>query len=386
MGTNYFNTLPLRLQLEELGKCRFMEAEEFADFGGWVLDSQFDHEMGSPYLLAHGYGRPVADARTVVEIARAGTYTVWVRAKDWVPSHHPGRFTVSFGGALLAHEFGASGRDWSWERAGTVDLDVGPGLRLWDHGGDAPVVLFLHGYLDTGRSYDDLCSALEGDARCVCLDWRGHGFSGRAGPGGSYHLLDHLKDLSRVFDLLADGGVDGLGRPDALVAHSMGVYALRHAVQEVKKQVDQARLPRLIDNAFLMAADEDADALAKDYKLGPLFELARQVHVYHAVDDLALIVSDTTKFNPDRLGERGPKNLSDDISRLHVIDCGKVSDTKLSHGRHQYYRFAPEVLRDVRQVLAGKPPDEIKGRDPIEPGRRYRLRRSKKLRAKVGAS
>ena len=28
---NYFNTLPLRLQLEELGKCRFMEAEEFAE-------------------------------------------------------------------------------------------------------------------------------------------------------------------------------------------------------------------------------------------------------------------------------------------------------------------------------------------------------------------
>lgn len=29
MGENYFNTLPLRLQLEELGKCRFMEADEF---------------------------------------------------------------------------------------------------------------------------------------------------------------------------------------------------------------------------------------------------------------------------------------------------------------------------------------------------------------------
>ncbi len=26
---NYFNTLPLRLQLEELGKCRFMDASEF---------------------------------------------------------------------------------------------------------------------------------------------------------------------------------------------------------------------------------------------------------------------------------------------------------------------------------------------------------------------
>ena len=31
MGQNYFNSLPLRLQLEELGKCRFMDRSEFAD-------------------------------------------------------------------------------------------------------------------------------------------------------------------------------------------------------------------------------------------------------------------------------------------------------------------------------------------------------------------
>ena len=31
MGQNYFNTLPLRLQLEELGKCRFMDISEFED-------------------------------------------------------------------------------------------------------------------------------------------------------------------------------------------------------------------------------------------------------------------------------------------------------------------------------------------------------------------
>ena len=28
---NYFNTLPLRKQLEQLGKCRFMDASEFED-------------------------------------------------------------------------------------------------------------------------------------------------------------------------------------------------------------------------------------------------------------------------------------------------------------------------------------------------------------------
>jgi ketol-acid reductoisomerase len=31
MGQNYFNTLPLRLQLQQLGKCRFMHRSEFAD-------------------------------------------------------------------------------------------------------------------------------------------------------------------------------------------------------------------------------------------------------------------------------------------------------------------------------------------------------------------
>src|SRR5210317_186001 len=31
MGQNYFNTLPLRLQLQQLGKCRFMDRSEFAD-------------------------------------------------------------------------------------------------------------------------------------------------------------------------------------------------------------------------------------------------------------------------------------------------------------------------------------------------------------------
>ena len=31
MGQNYFNTLPLRLQLEQLGKCRFMDRSEFTD-------------------------------------------------------------------------------------------------------------------------------------------------------------------------------------------------------------------------------------------------------------------------------------------------------------------------------------------------------------------
>ena len=41
-----------------------IEAEDFDNYGGWLLDSQFEAQMGSPYLLAHGLGKPVADAST----------------------------------------------------------------------------------------------------------------------------------------------------------------------------------------------------------------------------------------------------------------------------------------------------------------------------------
>jgi hypothetical protein len=61
-----------------------VEAEMFREHGGWVVDPQFMDQMGSPYLLAHGLGRAVADAETSVRIPRAGSYRLWVRTMDWV--------------------------------------------------------------------------------------------------------------------------------------------------------------------------------------------------------------------------------------------------------------------------------------------------------------
>ena len=48
-----------------------VQAVDFEDRGGWVLDSQFDMQMGAPYLLAHGLGVPVAEARTTIEVTQA---------------------------------------------------------------------------------------------------------------------------------------------------------------------------------------------------------------------------------------------------------------------------------------------------------------------------
>ncbi|KIW73121.1 hypothetical protein PV04_01264 [Phialophora macrospora] len=104
-----------------------VEAEAFTHYGGWVLDSQYELEMGSPYLLAHGNGKPVADAKTAMTVPKGeeGEYNVWVRAKDWVPGHHPGRFNLVINGATLPIEFGANDKDWTWEFGGKVQLRAG---------------------------------------------------------------------------------------------------------------------------------------------------------------------------------------------------------------------------------------------------------------------
>ena len=65
-----------------------IEAESFNDLGGWVNNTQFMDQMGSPYLLAHGIGKPVADAKTTF-FAKGGRYNVWVRTKNWTSRWHP---------------------------------------------------------------------------------------------------------------------------------------------------------------------------------------------------------------------------------------------------------------------------------------------------------
>ncbi len=102
-----------------------IEAEDFDSYGGWVLDSQFESQMGSPYLLAHGLGRPVADATTIIDLAAAGEYDVWVRTRDWAPPHGPGRFSLSINGTTLETQFGVQSAEWSWHPAGRVSLPKG---------------------------------------------------------------------------------------------------------------------------------------------------------------------------------------------------------------------------------------------------------------------
>jgi hypothetical protein len=112
----------------------WLEVEQFENCGGWSNDSQFVDLMGSPYLLATGLGKPVADATGTAHISRSGKYRLWVRCKDWLPPNSPGQFQVYVGGKVSPVTFGSAADDsWKWVDGGTFHLEAGDvQIRLHD--------------------------------------------------------------------------------------------------------------------------------------------------------------------------------------------------------------------------------------------------------------
>ena len=102
-----------------------LETEDFETSGGWVLDTQFFHTMGSSYLLAHGMGFPVADAETTLTLPKVPLQCrVWVRTRDWVTNHvdSPGQFEVLVDGVARPQTFGINPPEWDWVDGGLVTL------------------------------------------------------------------------------------------------------------------------------------------------------------------------------------------------------------------------------------------------------------------------
>ena len=106
-----------------------VEAERFSDKGGWGVDTQFIESMGSPYLIAHGLGKPVADAKTEITVPADGTYRVWARTLDWTQRlgrpDSAGRFTLSVNGEKIGSELGKNDKAWTWQLAGETALKAG---------------------------------------------------------------------------------------------------------------------------------------------------------------------------------------------------------------------------------------------------------------------
>ncbi len=79
---------------------------------------------------------------------------------------------------------------------------------------DAPPFFYLHGWADTGSTFQFVVDALSSRWRVIAPDWRGFGRSAHSGE--SYWFPDYLADLD---ELLAFYSPDS---PVRLVGHSMG--------------------------------------------------------------------------------------------------------------------------------------------------------------------
>lgn len=162
-----------------------VECESFADKGGWCVDQQFMSEMGSPYLLAHGMGVPVADASTSVSIPLNGTWHVYVRTYNWTSpwsaKEGPGKFQVRIGGKTLKAKLGCTGSAWEWQYAGSAKLKAGQ------------TQLSLHDL--TG--FDGRC-----DAVCLSLD--------SAVPAASLERAAASTEVQSYDFVVIGGGISGM--------------------------------------------------------------------------------------------------------------------------------------------------------------------------------
>ena len=88
-------------------------------------------------------------------------------------------------------------------------------LHVLEWPGPGPTIVIHHGFLDHGRAWGEVARQLAGRHRVLALDARGHGDSGRVGPGGYYYFQDYVFDLSDVLEALTEP-------PVGLIGHSMG--------------------------------------------------------------------------------------------------------------------------------------------------------------------
>jgi esterase/lipase superfamily enzyme len=124
---------------------------------------------------------------------------------------------------------------------------------------------------------------------------------------------------------------------------------LQNALARLAEFTPGRAMPRLFEHVFLCAPDVDDRALDQDQPLGRLHELARCVTLYHNRGDVAMVVSDHTKGNPERLGANGAARPTLLHNKIHQVDCTPVVSGLVEHS----YYLSGSINDDIRQSIDG---------------------------------
>lgn len=186
-------------------------------------------------------------------------------------------------------------------------------------------------------------------------------------------LRDFIKEMDRT---------DYCERRIHLVAHSMGNYVLRNGLQALIAK-DRDSLVRLFDQIMMAAPDEDDDTFEHETKLRLLPRIGRQVTVYYNPTDRALLISDKTKANPDRLGSDGPRLVDLLPKKVVPVDCRVVARGADKWVHHGYFLRSEAMQRDMEAVMSDTAPDAVANREFIPSQRSWRLIQELREKAEV---
>ena len=190
---------------------------------------------------------------------------------------------------------------------------------------------------------------------------------------GFEKLASFLGEIAKNATEITRKGGDGrgylCGGQIHVLAHSMGNFALSHAVEGISR--DNARARRLWGEVILVAADEDETVFERGGRFHRLGEFCNRVSIYINRNDRALIISDVTKPNPDRLGALGPRNPRALSTQVEIVDCQRVAGGSLT--QHSYYRTSPAAVTDIAAVLGGRAGSDIEWRTYDPQKNHYRL-------------
>jgi esterase/lipase superfamily enzyme len=146
---------------------------------------------------------------------------------------------------------------------------------------------------------------------------------------------------------------DLCGQKIHLLAHSMGNFVLQCALERLREFSPGNAMPRMFEHVFLAAADVDDTVLEHGQAMELVHQIGNSVAIYHNPNDTALRVSDYTKGNPDRLGQRGAARPQALHQKIYQVDCSAVV---AGLTQHSYYTNGMIAI-DIRKALQGQMPD-----------------------------
>ena len=107
----------------------FLDAETFDDLGGWTIDTQSYESYSFAYIIAHGIGKKVADARHDIVIEKSSRYRAFVHTRNWSGvwkrGTAAGMFRLKLNNIPFGETLGTGSDLWHWQYAGVMDISAG---------------------------------------------------------------------------------------------------------------------------------------------------------------------------------------------------------------------------------------------------------------------